>query len=270
MKLGFIGGGVMAEAMIAGILRQKTAAPGDVTASDILASRRDYLREQYGVKTVAQNEQALDGADVLVLAVKPQQLGEVLAGLKGKTPSGQFVLSIVAGAPIKVIAGRLGHQRIVRAMPNTPGQLGVGITAWTATAQVTEAQRKQAAAVLSALGPEVYLADEKLIDVATALSGSGPAYVFLFIEALTDAGVHLGMARETAHKLAVQTVVGSSTMVAQTGEHPAVLRNRVTSPGGTTAEALLVLENEGFRASIMKAVAAAYNKSVSLGKETSA
>ncbi len=268
MKLGFVGGGTMAEAMIAGVLRRGAASAKEIVASDVLASRRDYLRQKYGVRTVEENALAVAGAVVAVLAVKPQQLGQVLAGLKGRIRPSQAVLSIVAGAPIRAIAAGLGHDRIVRAMPNTPGQIGAGITAWTATPKVTKAQREAAKAVLAALGQEVEVAGEKLIDVATALSGSGPAYVFLFIEALIDAGVHLGMTREVAHQLAVQTVAGSAAMAAQTAEHPAALRNKVTSPGGTTAEALLVLEEEGFRAALMNAVAAAYEKSVQLGKET--
>lgn len=268
MRLGFIGGGTMAEAMVAGLLKRKAVEAGDVTVSDVVKARRDHLRKVYGVGVVADNRKAAAGADLVVLAVKPQQLREVAESLRGSLGPDQAVLSIVAGVATQTIASGLGHDSVVRAMPNMPGQLGVGITAWTATPSVDEKQRGAVRTVLSALGVEVYVADEKLLDVATALSGSGPAYVFLFIEALIDAAVYLGMPRELAQQLAVQTVSGSGTMVSETGEHPAVLRDRVTSPGGTTAEGLLALEEGGFRATVMSAVLAAHGKAIELGEES--
>lgn len=258
----------MAEAIIGGVLRNKVAAPGDIVASDVAESRRRDLHAAHGISTVAQNPEAVLGADVVVLAVKPQNLSEVLSSLKGKLSKDQAVLSIVAGAPIRRIAAGLGHDAIIRAMPNTPGQIGAGITVWTATPTVGEQQRKSASAVLAALGQEVAVPDEKYLDMATALSGSGPAYVFLFMEALTDAGVYMGMARDLAQTLAVQTVLGSSAMAKQSNKHLAQLRDMVTSPGGTTAEALLALEEGGFRATVMNAVVAAYEKSKRLGEET--
>jgi pyrroline-5-carboxylate reductase len=254
----------MAEAILSGLLAKKVAAAKDIAVSDVLPARRDYLKKQYGVAVADRNAAVLPKADVVVLAVKPQQLGEVLGGLKGKLAKDQAVLSIVAGATIAQIAAGLGHKAIVRSMPNTPGQYGVGMTAWTATPQVTEARKAQVKQVVAALGEEVYVADEKYIDVATAISGSGPAYVFLFIEAITDAGVYLGMARDMAHKLAVQTVLGSGVMAAKAGKSPSTLREQVTSPGGTTAEALRVLEGGGFRALMHEAVVAAYQKAVDL------
>ncbi|MBI3744788.1 MAG: pyrroline-5-carboxylate reductase [Chloroflexi bacterium] len=268
MKLGFIGGGTMAEAIIAGVLKQRAAAAGDITASDIVAARRDFLSKTYSVKATDDNKQAIMGADLVVLAIKPQQLGEVLGGLRGSLKPSQAVLSIVAGATIESISTGLGHDLVIRAMPNTPGQIGAGITAWTATRQVGKAHREVARSVLAALGKEVYCADEKFIDIATALSGSGPAYVFLMIEALTDAGVYLGMPRETAAQLAIHTVVGSGTMALQSTEHPASLRNKVTSPGGTTAAALRVLDDQGLRTALINAVIAAYEKAVELGKKS--
>ena len=267
MRLGFVGGGVMAEAILAGALRDGVVSPGEVVASDVIESRRDYLQATYGIRAVPDNGEALAGADLAVLAVKPQSLGEVLAGLKGRVPKEQAVVSIVAGAKIKTLTRGLGHEAVIRAMPNTPGQIGAGITVWTATEAVTETQRGAAERVLGALGRQVAVPDEKLIDMATALSASGPAYVFLFIETLIDAGVYLGMARDLARTLAVQTVIGSATMVAETGQHPAALRDMVTSPGGTTAEALLALEEGEFRATVMNAVIAAYEKAQSLGAE---
>jgi len=264
VRIGFVGGGTMAEAILSGLLKKKVATAKDVTVSDIVAVRRDYLKKRYGVAVTDKNTAVLPKADVVVLAVKPQQLDEVLAGLKGRLSKGQAVLSIVAGASIEQISSGLGHKAIVRSMPNTPGQFGVGITAWTATPQVSEARKAQVRQVLAALGEEVLVAGEKYIDIATAISGSGPAYVFLFIEAITDAGVYLGMTREMAHKLAVQTVLGSGVMAAQSGKSPSSLREQVTSPGGTTAEALRVLEGGGFRALMHEAVVAAYQKAVDL------
>ena len=267
MKLGFIGGGVMAEAILAGVLRDQVAAPADITVSDVIAARRDYLRSTFKVSTTADNLEALRGADIAILAVKPQNLAEVAAGLRGNVAPKQAVLSIIAGAAIGTLVKGLGHEAVVRAMPNTPGQIGAGITVWTATPSVSVEHRKAAGRVLAALGQEIAVPDEKLIDMATALSASGPAYVFLFIETLIDAGVYMGMSRDLATRLAVQTVLGSAMMAAQAGKHPAQLRDMVTSPGGTTAEALLTLEEGGFRATVINAVVAAYEKAIRLGEE---
>ncbi len=268
MKLGFIGGGVMAEAILSGALKEGVALAGEIVVSDVAEARRTHLESTYGVATVGDNGAATKGADIVILAVKPQHLAEVLGGLRGALSEPQTVLSIVAGAPIRTIADGLDYRAVVRAMPNTPAQLGQGITAWTATAQVSSARREEAKHVLSALGREVYMEDEKLIDIATAISGSGPAYVFLFIEALIEAGVFLGMSRDVARELAVHTVAGSGTMAVQTGDNPAGLREKVTSPGGTTAEALLALEEGNFRATVMSAVIAAYEKAKELGAKS--
>jgi len=166
----------------------------------------------------------------------------------------------VAGAGISSLRGGLNHSSVVRAMPNMPAQIGEGMTVWTATAEVTEEQKETAQSILSALGEEIYVPDEKYLDMATALSGSGPAYVFLFIEGLIDAGVHIGLPRDVAQELVIQTVLGSTHTVQKTSKHPAELRNMVTSPGGTTTEALLQLENGRFRSLLVEAVAAAYEK----------
>lgn len=266
MKLGFVGGGVMAEAIVAGVLKQGVAQAGEIVVSDVLEVRRQYMTRTHGVRAVAENAQAVAGADLVVLAIKPQQLAVVAAGLKGQIGASQAVVSIIAGATLKSLTSGLGHEAVIRVMPNTPGQVGAGISAWMAAPKVTGQQAAAAQQVLRALGEEVQVSDEKMLDIATAISGSGPAYVFLFIEALTDAGVYLGMARDVALKLAVYTVAGSGQMAAVTKEHPGILRERVTSPGGTTAEALLALEDDGFRAAVMNAVVVAYEKSKELGK----
>jgi pyrroline-5-carboxylate reductase len=197
--------------------------------------------------------------DLIVLAVKPQNLPQVMNEIKGLTPE-QSVLSIVAGATVSSLCQGLDHSSVIRAMPNMPAQIGEGMTVWTAAAQTDERQKKLAQSVLGALGKEIYVADEKYLDMATALSGSGPAYVFLFIEALIDAGVHIGLPRDMAQELVMRTVLGSSRTIERTGKHPADLRNMVTSPGGTTTEGLFELEKGRFRAVLFEAVAAAYKK----------
>jgi len=265
-RIAFIGPGVMAEAMIAGLLNQKLSKPQNLTASGPRAERGEELRKKYGIRITADNAAAVQEADVVVLSVKPQRLTEVMKGLKGIRPDA-LVLSIIAGASMKKISAGLKHKSIVRSMPNTPGQIGEGITVWAASKEVSEEQRGLAQAILGALGAEVYVEDESYLDMATALSGSGPAYVFLFTEALIDAGVHMGFPRRIAEQLVLQTIKGSADFYEQAGRHPATLRNQVTSPGGTSAEALYYLEKAGFRTAISRAVWAAYQRSVELGKE---
>jgi pyrroline-5-carboxylate reductase len=265
-KIALIGPGVMAEAMIAGLLRQKLADPRNIIASGPREERGDELHKKYGIKVTTDNASAVHEADVVVLSVKPQRLSEVMKGLKGIRPDA-LVLSIIAGASIKKISTGLKHKSIVRSMPNTPGQIGEGITVWAASKDVSDEQQKMARSILSAMGEEVYVEDESYLDMATALSGSGPAYVFLFTEALIDAGVHMGFPRRIAEQLVLQTIKGSASFYQGASRHPATLRNQVTSPGGTSAEALYYLEKAGFRTAISRAVWAAYQRSLELGKE---
>ena len=265
-KIAFIGPGVMAEAMIAGLLRQKLAKPENLTASGPRGERLKELEKKYGIKSTIDNASAAHEAEVVVLSIKPQRLSEVMKGLKGIRPEA-LVLSIIAGASIKKIGAGLKHKSVVRSMPNTPGQIGEGITVWTSSKEVTEEQQEMARAILGALGDEVFVEDESYLDMATALSGSGPAYVFLFTEALIDAGVHMGFPRRIAEQLVLQTIKGSASFYHQAARHPATLRNQVTSPGGTSAEALYYLEKAGFRTAISRAVWAAYQRSLELGKE---
>jgi pyrroline-5-carboxylate reductase len=264
MKLSFIGGGVMGEAIIKGVLAKGIVKPDDVVVSDVIQARRELLNKQYNVKTMADNSKAVSSADIVVIAVKPQDLLKVLGELKGLSPE-QLVLSIVAGATLDTLRRELAHDYIVRTMPNMPAQVGEGMTVWTATPGVNEQQKQMTSSILSALGEELYVNNEKYIDMATAVSGSGPAYVFLVIEALTDAGVHIGLPRDMAEKMVVQTVLGSAHSAKVSGKHPAELKNKVTSPGGTTAEGLLQLEAGGLRSLLLRAVIAAHDKSKSLG-----
>ena len=265
-KIAFIGPGVMAEAVIAGLLRKKLAKPENIIASGPREERGTELHQKYKIQTTTDNAFAASHADVVVLSVKPQRLSEVMKGLKG-IKNDALVLSIIAGASIKKIGTGLKHKAVVRSMPNTPGQIGEGITVWTASREVTEEQQEMTRGILGALGEEVFVEDEGYLDMATALSGTGPAYVFLFTEALIDAGVHMGFPRRIAEQLVLQTIKGSADYYEQAARHPATLRNQVTSPGGTSAEALYYLEKAGFRTAISRAVWAAYQRSLELGKE---
>jgi len=269
VTLGFIGSGVMAEAMIGGILNEELTAPEHLIASDPRAERGDELAKRYGVRATPDNREAAEAAQIVILAVKPQVLPSVLEELEGAIAPQGLVLSIVAGARIRAIAEGLEHSAIVRVMPNTPAQLGEGMSVWTATDTVTNEQRLQTQSILQALGEEVFLEDEDYLDMATALSGTGPAYVFLFMEAMIDAGVHLGFSRRIAQQLVLQTLRGSVDFARQSAAHPAELRNMVTSPGGTSAEALYQLEKGGFRTVLSRAIWAAYQKSKYLGELSS-
>jgi pyrroline-5-carboxylate reductase len=265
-KIAFIGPGVMAEAVIAGLLRKKLAKPENIIASGPREERGTELHQKYKIQATTDNAYAASHADVVVLSIKPQRLSEVMKGLKGVKPDA-LVVSIIAGANMKKISSGLKHKAVVRSMPNTPGQIGEGITVWTASKEVTEEQQEITRNILGALGEEVFVEDESYLDMATALSGTGPAYVFLFTEALIDAGVHMGFPRRIAEQLVLQTIKGSAAYYEQAARHPATLRNQVTSPGGTSAEALYYLEKAGFRTAISRAVWAAYQRSLELGKE---
>ena len=265
-KIAFIGPGVMAEAMVTGLLRRQLAKPENLTVAGPREERLKEFEERYGIRSTTDNASGASQADVVVLSVKPQRLSEVMKAIKGIRPEA-LILSIIAGANIKKISTGLKHKSVVRSMPNTPGQIGEGITVWTSSREVTEEQQEMARAILGALGEEVFVEDESYLDMATALSGSGPSYVFLFTEALIDAGVHMGFPRRIAEQLVLQTVKGSASFYEQAGRHPATLRNQVTSPGGTSAEALYYLEKAGFRTAISRAIWAAYQRSLELGKE---
>ena len=265
MKIVFIGGGNMGKAMLAAILAKGLSSKEAITVSDISESRREYLRQKYTVTLTSDNRQAVGQGDVVVLAIKPQQLTEVMAELNGQLKSTQLVLSIIAGARISTLCRGLNHSRIVRVMPNTPAQIGEGMSVWTATPAVNEQQKGWAGSILSAMGKEIYVDDEKYIDMATAVSGSGPAYVFLFIESLVDAAVHIGLPYDIAQELVLETILGSAHFVQRSGKLPAELRRMVTSPGGTTAEALAQLEKGQFTELVKQAVTAAYNKAKELG-----
>lgn len=264
-RIVFIGPGVMAEAMAEGLIERAGVAPGRLRLCGPRPARLDEVSARLGVESSGDSRQAVQDADIVVVSVKPQSLHPALSALQGAVPAQALVLSIVAGARLSHLARLLGHDCLVRAMPNTPAQVGQGITVWTATAAADAGHREQARQILAALGEEVFVDDEDYLDMATALSGTGPAYVYLFMEAMVDAGVHLGFPRRIAEQLVAQTVRGSVSYYLHSPSHLARLRNQVTSPGGTSAAALYYLEKAGFRTALSRAIWAAYERSVQLG-----
>jgi pyrroline-5-carboxylate reductase len=266
MTISFIGSGTMAEAMIYGLVSQDIVNPKQIIASGPRLERGERLTERHGIHTTTDNRRAAEDGQIVVLSVKPQVLKDVMPEIRGHLRHQDLILSIIAGMPIELIANGLAHAAVVRAMPNTPAQIGQGITVWMATPQVGENQKKQAQAILASLGQELYVEDEDYLDMATALSGTGPAYVFLLMEAMIDAGVHMGFSRRVSTQLVFQTMRGSVDFAERSGKHVAELRNQVTSPGGTTAEALYHMEKGGLRTVISRGIWAAYQRSVALGR----
>jgi pyrroline-5-carboxylate reductase len=275
VHLSFIGCGVMAEAMIAGLLKRQLVTPSQIVGSHPRLARREELRDKYGLAVVESNREAVafghdreaghSSPSIVVLAVKPQRLTGLLNELRSAFEPDQLVLSIIAGAQLETIAKALGHGAIVRAMPNTPAQIGQGMTAWIATPEVSDEQRTQVKILLGALGRELQVEAERMIDMATALSATGPTYIFLMMEALVDAGVHMGFSRHVSQELVLQTMLGSVLFAQESRKHPAELRNMVTSPGGTSAEAIYQMEKGSLRTVLSKAVWAAYQRALALG-----
>lgn len=266
LKIGFIGGGNMATALIGGLAGKLT--PGqNIHVIDPNPAALEKLAQQFGVTTAGQASEALSVCDVIVLAVKPQQMKDVARGL---TPfvSAQLVLSIAAGIRMADLSRWLGgHAAIVRTMPNTPALIGLGITGMVATPEVTTAQREVADAILRAVGQTVWLEDEALIDSVTAISGSGPAYVFYFIEAMQQAAQELGLTPEQGKQLAVATFTGAAQLAASSDEPVALLRERVTSKGGTTYAALTSMDAGGVKEALVLAMKAAAARGKELGEE---
>ena len=267
-RIAFVGAGVMAESMIAGLLKGALVPAEHVVASHPREDRRQRLEERFGIATAESNRDAARGADLVLLTIKPQVLQAVMRQLSGTLSPQQVVVSVIAGAPIDVLVSGLSHQSVVRVMPNTPAQVGQGMSVWSTTPGVTDTQRLRVQAVLRALGEELWVEEEKYVDMATALSGTGPTYVFLMMEALIDAGVHMGFPRRIAEQIVLQTVSGSVAFARDSGKHMAELRNMVTSPGGTSAEAIYQMEKGGLRTVLSRAVYAAYQRTqVLAGRE---
>ncbi len=264
-KIAFIGGGQMAEAIIGGLLNGRLCKPESLWATDPLAARGDWLKSQFGIHVGSDNRQAAAWAEVVVLAVKPQSMPDVLKEI-GADLGSVLVISIAAGVTLRSIGEQAsGAKRMVRAMPNTPAIVREGMTALAFGAGVSEDDQEVARAIFEAVG-RVVLVEERLMDAVTGLSGSGPAYVFQAIEALADGGVKMGLPRQTSELLAAQTVLGAAKLVLESGEHPAKLKDRVASPGGTTIAGLHRLEQGGLRATLMGAVEAATKRSQELGR----
>ncbi|MGH9897624.1 MAG: pyrroline-5-carboxylate reductase [Pyrinomonadaceae bacterium] len=269
--LSFIGCGVMAEAIIAGLLRNRLVTPEQITASHPRMNRREELAARYNINALESNRAAARISEsttdsIVTLAVKPQRLNGILSELKGMLHQDQMVVSVVAGARLAIIAESLLHSSVVRAMPNTPAQIGQGTTVWTSTQAVSSVQHAQVQAMFGALGFQLHVEEERMIDMATALSATGPTYIFLVMEALVDAGVHLGFSRHVAQELVEKTMLGAVLFARESHKHPAELRNMVTSPGGTSAEAIYQMEKGGLRTVLSKAVWAAYQRAVALGR----
>jgi pyrroline-5-carboxylate reductase len=265
--IAFLGAGNMAEALVKGLLRANVAEPREIICSDRSEDRGPILTQRYGVRFTRSNKEATVAADIVVLSVKPQVMNKLLDEISPVLTDKKLVISIAAGVPIAAIERKVGHGvRIIRTMPNTPALVGAGATALSAGEHATEEDLHQARALFDAIGKSVVV-DEVLLDAVTGLSGSGPAYIFLIIEALSDAGVKVGLARTTAQELAAQTVLGSAKLLIETGEHPGRLKDQVTSPGGTAIAGLHTLEAGGLRTTLMDAVEAATTRSKELGKK---
>lgn len=266
LRIAVIGAGIMGEAMISGLLKQELVPPEQIVATEPRAERREEIERLYGVRATDDNVEAAHWAQVAIFAVKPQTLPKLLPELRGALRDGELVISIAAGVPIRAYIDGLQHQAVVRAMPNTPAQIGEGMTVWTASHEVTEQQRGWARTILGSFGRQLSVDDETYLDMATAINGTGPAYVFMVLEAMVDAGVHLGLPRYMAEELVMQTMLGSVRYAMASGRHPAELRNGVTSPGGTTAAAMYELERGGLRTVLSDAIWSAYRRSAELGK----
>lgn len=255
----------MGEAMLAAVLDKELAEPADISVSDISEERRDYLKNRYKIAVTDNNRAAVQDKDIIVMAIKPQNIAEVMDGLKARLDPEQLVISIAAGIKIKTISHGLAQSRIVRVMPNTPAQIGLGMSGWTATDEVTEEQKEWSQSILSAMGREIYFEDEEELDMVTAVSASGPAYVFLFTEALTEAAMDIGLTQIDAEELVSQMMLGSVELMQKSGRTPAELRVAVTSKGGTTERALQVFKEGGLAGLVRDAVKAAYIRSRELG-----
>ena len=266
LRFAFIGGGNMAEALLKGLLSGLAVAPGRIVATDVLQGRRDYLKATYGIIISADNTQAVRDSDVVILAVKPQVMPEVLRTIASVVSRDKLVISIAAGITIQTLQSALGSDsRVVRVMPNTPALVLSGAAGISPGAAATAQDVALVEQIFGAVGRAVVVSDD-LMDAVTGLSGSGPAFVFAFIEALSDGGVLMGLSRQVATVLAAQTVLGAAKMVLETGKHPGELKDMVTSPAGTTIAGMHALESGGLRGVMMEVVRRATERSGALGR----
>lgn len=266
LQFGMIGGGVMGEALLSRIIAQKVYPASAILVSDPVAERQDYLAQTYGVQVTGDNQQAIAASDAILLAIKPQIFTQVMAKLQLGQSSETIVLSILAGTTLAQLEAVFTHQPVVRVMPNTPAQVGAGVSAIAGGRLATPAHLATAQRILTTVGSVVEV-PEYLMDAVTGLSGSGPGYIALIIEALADGGVAAGLPRPIAQKLAIQTVLGTATLLQETGMHPGQLKDQVTSPGGTTIAGIAQLEKQGLRSALIEAVRAAADRSKMLGNQ---
>lgn len=261
MKISIVGGGVMGQSLLAAALDRKVFDPSDVVVCELVEQKRRQIASEFGVEVTSDAAAAMASADFVVMSVKPQEA----ASVGGRLRPDAVLLSIMAGVRIETLRSEFGHERIIRAMPNTPVAARAGMTVWTATPDVSDEQREAARGLLQAVGREIYADKEERLDMATAVSGSGPAYVFLFIEALVEGAVAVGLARDEAEEMVIQTVLGAALFARESGRSPAELRGMVTSPAGTTAAGLLELERASLRAAAVECIRAAHRRSIELG-----
>ena len=266
MNIAVIGYGVMGKAIVSCLINKGKVDVKNIQVGTPRSEQIGKLQLEYGVSGSTDNAEVVKNADIVILAVKPQRFDQVADAIRGKIRPEALVISIIAGISLATLKEKLNIKQVVRTMPNTASQIGMGITVWVKTPHVGTEMQNVASEIIQTFGEEVFVEDEGYLDMATALSGTGPAYVFLFMESMIDAGVHMGFPRRIAEKLVVQTIRGSTEFYSQNNEHPARLRNDVTSPGGTSAEALYYLEKAGFRTAISRAIWAAYERSIELGK----
>lgn len=269
-RIAIVGAGVMAESIVAGLVADEMVTPSQIMASHPREDRRIQLAAKHGISVVQSNQEAVQGADLILLTIKPQVMPAVTAELAPALTKGQTVISIAAGTTVSQLKSGLKHDAIVRVMPNTPAQVGEGMALWYAAPEVDADAREKVRVTLGALGMELEVDEERYVDMATALSGTGPTYVFLMMEALIDAGVHMGFPRRVAEQVVMQTVGGSVSYARNSGKHLAELRNMVTSPGGTSAEAIYQMEKGGLRTILSKSVYAAYKRTQTLAAEQEA
>lgn len=267
-RIAIIGAGIMAESIAAGLIANEMIPPSQIVASHPRQDRRVQLASKLGITVVESNAEAIHNADLILLTIKPQVMHSVMVELAPVLQPEQTAISIAAGTTIAQLQKGLQHDAIVRVMPNTPAQIGEGMAVWCASDGVDAAARAKVRIALAALGQELEVDEEKYVDMATALSGTGPTYVFLMMEALIDAGVHMGFPRRIAEQIVMQTVGGSVSYARDSGKHLAELRNMVTSPGGTSAEAIYQMEKGGLRTILSKSVHAAYKRTRSLAEES--
>lgn len=256
----------MGEALVSAMLKDGFVKADAVTVSDVAEARRAHFQSTYGVSTTDKNDEAAQGADILVLAVKPQEFPKIAADLKGRLEANQTLLTIMAGVPIARIVEATSHEAVVRVMPNTAASVGEAMSVWTASDAVSPEAQEAVGRMLRVFGRETKVDEEKYLDMATAVNGSGPGFIFLVLEALIDGGVHVGLPREQAEELATQTLLGSAVLARQSGKPAAELRGMVTSKGGTTAAGLQVLEDAGLRSALIGAVEAAYERAKELSE----